>query len=353
MRRSALAATACLLFAACRGGPSALPSVAQTLPATRVIVLGQSNSILDPTLLWLATHQREDGSWSAADAPPGGLSDDVSATALALSAILSAGYTNRSGGPLGRAVADGLRWLKSVQDEDGYFRPRCCSGSLRHDLLATSAMLEAYGMTGSVVWRWPAQRALDALAADRGRWMPASFPVSDDAVEAFGWGVCAVESAQLIDAADKVAGRAATIEFDATILGDARDRLAAMREAGAATTQTAIAIRAYLTRMLGSGPEDLRALERDLLLLASQRGEDPGPDLTAPAVRLATLAARVAGESEARDRWVARTEAWVKAADRKLQTGAVEATAYGFLVESVLWYGGFCWLHPFPGTASD
>ena len=323
-------------------------------------------NVADPTLLWLATRQREDGSWSAADAPPCAPTDDVCATALVLHAFLSQAYTNRSEGWEGRAVADGLRWLRNQQGVDGRFGAAC---ALRQDALATSALLSVYGRTGSTIWPAAAQRGLDSLAASRACWIPDDFPASDDALETLAWAVHAFSTAEAIVRFEKRDLRPPTLHPDPAVLAEARKRLASMREEAAVTTPTATAVRAHLTRALGNGAVDLGLLVGDLSTLADSPAlqDDPERDLPARAVAFATMAFQVRGLGSTYDRWAERAWGWIASARRDSHagdmagsfaprgaqsawTGTVEATAYGLLADPP-----YCsaYLPAFPGTAEE
>jgi hypothetical protein len=229
-------------------------------------------------------------------------------------------------------------------------------------------VVENFGMTGSTIWRPVAQRALSALAADRSLWMPCRFPVSDAAIETFGWGVVAIQSARLIDESEEKRGRGRPLDFDVGVLEAARARLVALHEEGAATTPTAIGVRAWLTRTLGCGAADFDALKRDWAALAGHRAaaDDPETDLTAAAVLFGAWSWRVSNRAEERTLWRARFDEWLDASltrdpperrgmyaargPRGDWTGSIEATARGYLVDSVRYSS--CFLSPFRGTES-
>ena len=129
-------------------------------------------------LAWLAAHQTRKGVWDEevalglckgetmrATPPPWdpAQADDVGLTGLSLCAFLGAGYTNRGKHPFARTVSRACRQLKSRQQPDGRF----VGGRLGDDAVihgfAALAMLEAYAMTGSPIFKGSAQRGLDAL----------------------------------------------------------------------------------------------------------------------------------------------------------------------------------------------
>jgi hypothetical protein len=137
-------------------------------------------------LLWLCRHQNADGSWSPRSMkdicdpnnpcldPKIAVSDhyDEGLTSLALLAFLGAGHSHLSKADLvdpvrakryrlGEVVKKGLQWLRDRQNEDGSFsRDRAF---MYNEALATMALSEAYGMTGTKYWREPAQRGVDFL----------------------------------------------------------------------------------------------------------------------------------------------------------------------------------------------
>jgi len=138
-------------------------------------------------LRWLLRHQEADGSWRA-DTMPGRCGKlkgracaqslapryNEGLTGLALLAFLGAGYTHESRqtmvDPVGAkryrlsdVVKAGLQWLMRRQKPDGSFteeRPY-----LYNEALATLALCEAYGLTGTRILQEPAQRAVDFLVA--------------------------------------------------------------------------------------------------------------------------------------------------------------------------------------------
>jgi len=139
---------------------------------------------VDEALRWLAAHLASRGAWE-----PAGFADwcdgkvlqaggpratgkgeprvRVGVTGLALQAFLAAGYTNRGRHPFAKTVSRGLRYLKNVQDPDGCFGPRDHEKYIYNHAMAALAMVEAYGMTGSPIFKGSAQRALDFGALSR------------------------------------------------------------------------------------------------------------------------------------------------------------------------------------------
>lgn len=256
-------------------------------------------------LRWLAAHQSPDGRFGAQDfaeycdgapATPaerpegrGVRTRDVGVTGAALAAFLGAGYTNRGRHPFARCVSRGLTWLKGVQDPEGCFGPRSHPAFLHDHAWAALAMIEAYGMTGSPIFKGSAQRALEFVARARdsdGGWRA----VGGDASVTAALLLPLVAAQRVID--DQTArGRPAPLELDPALL-------AALRAwAWARSTPEALAAPG------GEGPPALlsRAAEGSAALLARVLlGENPreAPALAEGAAFLRTrLPRRDAGEA--------------------------------------------------------
>jgi hypothetical protein len=155
---------------------------------------------------WLFRHQGPLGSWdgdgfeSRCRGNPcggaGGPIHDTGLTGLSLLAFLGAGETHK-GGPYAATVRGGLRWLKGVQDAEGCFGPRT-SGSFVYDhAIATLAMAEAYGMTGSFLFRSSAQNGVDFVHRCQNPYLAWRYGVrpQDNDTSVTGWMVMALKSA--------------------------------------------------------------------------------------------------------------------------------------------------------------
>lgn len=115
---------------------------------------------VDSALAWLVSRQAPDGRWtSAASVRDGAPPDDVALTGHAVLALLSTGDTHQTG-PRKEPTKGALKWLRDVQAEDGSFAP-----SLRDHLPASLALVEAYGLTWSVIFKDAAQRGVNHLHA--------------------------------------------------------------------------------------------------------------------------------------------------------------------------------------------
>ena len=111
-------------------------------------------------LQWLKNHQDPEGFWDCdnfqmQDDPKfplctgrGHPLNDPGVTGLALLAFLGAGHTPTSGGPYGKVVKDGVRYLTDIQDpEDGCLSPKESTHYMYNHALACLALTEAYGLS--------------------------------------------------------------------------------------------------------------------------------------------------------------------------------------------------------------
>jgi hypothetical protein len=152
----------------------------------------KTQGAVDLGLEWLKNHQEKEGRWDSdgfmrhdkvppACDGPGAPDGDVRTTALTLLVYLGAGETHKHG-RYKKTVRECLRWLKANQGPTGGF-----GEGLEDHALASLAMCEAYGLTGSPLFKASAEQALDHLdACLRGA---EAAPL--DAL----WAVCALHSA--------------------------------------------------------------------------------------------------------------------------------------------------------------
>lgn len=151
-------------------------------------------------LEWLKKNQSNDGSWSLVGPySEGGFNENRSAaTAMALLALMGAGNTHRDG-KYQSNVANGLRYLLDLQDEDGFFAAKATGMQRSYaQAQASIAICELYGMTSDEDLRLPAERAVRwALEAqsDSGGWRYQPRQDSDTSVT--GWYVMALVSARM------------------------------------------------------------------------------------------------------------------------------------------------------------
>ncbi len=188
---------------------------------------------LDAALRWLAAHQSPNGGWEAAgfnrwcdgqpvsdpSQQPDGLGKalyDPGVTGLALCAFLGAGYTNRGKHPFCKTVSKGLRYLKNIQDPEGCFGPRNTQQYIYNHATAALAMVEAYGMTGSPIWKGSAQRGLDFIALSRNPYFAWRYGIKpgDNDSSVTGWMMMALKSAKLVNSASLRRGKQAPLTID-------------------------------------------------------------------------------------------------------------------------------------------
>jgi hypothetical protein len=191
----------------------------------------KADDAVDDALKWLAAHQSADGGWEGAgfnlwcdgkriQGPgPDGLGKaghDPGLTGLALLAFLGAGYTNRGEHPFAKVVGNGLRYLKNVQDPEGCFGPRASQHYVYNHAIAALAMVEAYGMTGSAIYKGPAQKALDFIAIARNPYFAWRYGIKpgDNDTSVTGWMMMALKSAKLINNHDKKSGKSESLTID-------------------------------------------------------------------------------------------------------------------------------------------
>jgi hypothetical protein len=158
-------------------------------------------------LRWLKNHQSPDGHWDAAgfDAQcklnrcdgPGEATYSPGLSGLALLAFLGAGETHQVG-TCRETVKNGLKYLRDVQDSDGCFGPRVSQHFLYNHACAALAMTEAYGMTGSRVFKEPAQRGIGFVLKAKNPYLAWRYnfpPDGDNDTSVTGWMVTALKSA--------------------------------------------------------------------------------------------------------------------------------------------------------------
>jgi|GEM_PF-1645287 len=209
-------------------GPGPFPRRTTRLAPPTVEV---ENVAVERGLRWLAANQSPDGGWEAAAFPTwcdgqkveaptldgrGSPHHDVGTTGLALLAFLGAGTTNRSEGPYGPVVGKGLKYLRNVQDAEGCFGPRRNVHYLYDHGIAALAMVEAYAMTGSTIYKAPAQKALDFVAIARNPNLAWRYGVKpgDNDTSVTAWMFHALDAARRVNAADVAAGRPASLLLD-------------------------------------------------------------------------------------------------------------------------------------------
>jgi hypothetical protein len=182
---------------------------ARSRPARRGGATTESERSVGRGLVWLARHQRPDGSWSldhrgqcqGKGCPAGKHADsDTAATGLALLPLLGAGHTHTEAGLYQKTVDDALTWLRTHQKPDGdLFTGGGGNTHMYSHAIATMALCEAYGLTRDDALRDPARRAVGFIVQAQnhsdGGWRYNPGSAGDTSV--FGWQMFALRSAYL------------------------------------------------------------------------------------------------------------------------------------------------------------
>ncbi len=151
-------------------------------------------------LRWLVSVQNNDGGWSLKNysnhQKPNNASD-IMATSLALLPLLGAGQTHEFG-IYKSNVAAGLSWLIKRQKTNGDLRAGFAgqAGMYAHGQ-ASIVLCEAYAMTGDQAFQQPAQNAIQFIESaqhGKGGWRYQPGQPGDTSV--FGWQMMALQSAQ-------------------------------------------------------------------------------------------------------------------------------------------------------------
>jgi len=168
-----------------------------------------TEEVVDLGLEWLKNHQDPDGSWDCdgfSAQCKGGICDgpgralyDPGVTGLSLLAFLGAGHTNKHG-QYRETVRRGLRYLKQIQDPEGCFGPRTTKHFTYSHSIATLAMVEAFGLTGSPLLKRSAQRAVDFVHTCQNPYLAWRYGVrpGDNDTSVTGWMIMALKSAKMV-----------------------------------------------------------------------------------------------------------------------------------------------------------
>ena len=152
---------------------------------------------------WLASVQNQNGGWSLADYQKHGNKNnksDIMGTSLALLPMLGAGQTHEFG-TYKKNVAGGLKWLIDNQKKNGDLRAGYSgqAGMYAHGQGAI-VLCEALALTGDEKLKDPAQRAIrfiELAQHSNGGWRYKPLQVGDTSV--FGWQMMALQSARAPD----------------------------------------------------------------------------------------------------------------------------------------------------------
>ncbi|MBI2901232.1 MAG: hypothetical protein HYY17_13700 [Planctomycetes bacterium] len=173
-----------------------------------------SEGAVSDALKWLARHQDPDGSWKlqgytdrCSDKKclpnPGQADFDAGVTGLALLAFLGAGYSHLSRDKwddivVGDVVKKAIKWILEQQDKEGCVARETDRYMYNH-LQCAFALTEAYGLTGSSLFKEPAQKAVDftIAAQNPGQGWRYSLKCGDSDSSVTGWAVSVLKSAEI------------------------------------------------------------------------------------------------------------------------------------------------------------
>ena len=270
-----------------------------------------ADDAVDNGLRWLAAHQLPGGGWSDELAlaycdglrmqkvpfvgDPGDL-EESGLTGLVLCAFLGAGYTNRGKHPFARVVSRGLRFLKNNQTPEGVFATDDKWPTAVGHGWGALALIEAYGMTGSPIFKGSAQRGLDALGPT---WRKSGNDPLATVLTAMG-----LRSAQLINRDSVKRGKQPPLFLDKRLDKDLHADALSLGKRGSGL-RTAAGLMSRI--LLGDEPADHPDIEAGAVRLVaalSSAGERADPAQT----WLASLVAYLVGGEQA---WVPMRKALV------------------------------------------
>jgi hypothetical protein len=168
----------------------------------------RTQTAVDLALEWLKNHQSGDGKWEAEHFSnhcklnkcdgPGEAVYDPGVSGLALLCFLGYGETHQSG-HYKNVVKKGLKYLKNIQDSEGCFGPQTSAHFMYNHACAALAMTEAYGMTGSRLFKEPAQRGVNFVHKAQNPYLAWRYGVrdGDNDTSVTGWMTMVLKSATL------------------------------------------------------------------------------------------------------------------------------------------------------------
>jgi len=189
---------------------------------------GETEDAVLAALKWLARHQSPDGSWNVANYArqckegsctpnPGHEDFDAGVTGLSMLAFLGAGYSHLSkdvheGICFGDVVRKGMQWMMSHQDPEGCVGSRNAMKYMYNHTICALALSEAYGLTGSNLFKDQSQKAVDfvLLSQNPGKAWRYSYKSGDNDSSVTGWAAMVLKSAEISGLAITSAGYAGT-----------------------------------------------------------------------------------------------------------------------------------------------
>jgi hypothetical protein len=162
-------------------------------------------SAADAGLEWLRRHQGASGAWDGDSfesqckgnrcGGAGGPLYDPGLTGISLLAFLGTGETHKTP-KYGPTIRSGLKYLKTVQDAEGCFGPRASSHFTYNHAIATMAMVEAYGLTQSPLFKSSAQSGFNFVKDCQNPYLAWRYGVrpQDNDTSVTGWMVMALKS---------------------------------------------------------------------------------------------------------------------------------------------------------------
>ncbi len=170
----------------------------------------RTESSVELALEWLKNHQSPGGHWDCDGfsdqcklndcGGPGEAVYDPGVSGLALLCFLGAGETHIAG-QYKSTVKNGLRYLKNIQDSEGCFGPRTAQHFQYNHMTAALAMTEAYGLTGSRIFKDSAQRGVNFVQQSQNPYLAWRYGVrdGDNDTSVTGWAAMVLKSAKLAE----------------------------------------------------------------------------------------------------------------------------------------------------------
>jgi hypothetical protein len=198
------------------GDPPDRPSPNEPLNARKITGLAGGPSLpprattevskhIDLALDWLARHQDADGYWDTDGFAhrcveekcdgAGHALYDPGVTGLAALAFLWAGETHKHGN-YQDTVRNALQYLKQIQDSEGCFGPRTTNHFTYNHAIAAQAMVTAYALTASPLFKQSAQLGIEFIEKARNPYLGWRYGVrpGDNDTSMTGWMTAALHA---------------------------------------------------------------------------------------------------------------------------------------------------------------